>query len=41
MLTPNLLVLYVKDPLVSAIFYEKIFQIKPIASYPTYVAFSF
>lgn len=41
MLIPNLLLFYVEDPLASAAFYEKIFQIKPIASYPTYVAFSF
>lgn len=41
MLIPNLLLFYVQDPLVSAAFYEKIFQIKPAASYPTYVAFSF
>jgi len=41
MLTPNLLLLYVEDPLRSAIFYEKIFSIKPAASFPTYVAFTF
>jgi len=41
MLTPNLLLLYVQNPMESAIFYEKIFKIKPIASFPTYVAFSF
>ena len=41
MLIPNLLIFYVEDPLVSAAFYEKIFRIKPEASYPTYVAFSF
>jgi predicted enzyme related to lactoylglutathione lyase len=41
MLTPNLLLFYVEDPLVSAAFYEKIFQTKPVAAYPTYVAFSF
>lgn len=41
MLTPNLFLIYVKNPEKSALFYEKIFQIKPIASYPTYVAFSF
>lgn len=38
---PNLLLLYVKNPLGSALFYEKIFSIKPIISFPTYVAFSF
>ena len=41
MLMPNLFLFYVKSPLDSAIFYEKLFKIKPIASYPTYVAFSF
>ena len=41
MVVPNLLIFYVNDPLASADFYEKIFQIKPVASYPTYVAFSF
>ncbi len=41
MLTPNLLLFYVKNPLESAFFYEKIFSTKPIASFPTYVAFSF
>lgn len=41
MLTPNLLLFYVEDPLQSALFYEKIFSIKPVATFPTYVAFSF
>lgn len=41
MLIPNLLLFYVEDPLVSAAFYEKIFEINPVASYPNYVAFSF
>lgn len=41
MLMPNLLLLYVKNPLESAIFYEKIFNTQPIASFPTYVAFGF
>ena len=41
MLTPNLLLFYVKSPLESALFYEKIFSIKPVAAFPTYVAFSF
>lgn len=41
MLAPNLLLFYVKNPLESAIFYEKIFKIKPVVSFPTYVAFSF
>lgn len=38
---PNLLLFYVKNPLESALFYEKIFSRKPVASFPTYVAFSF
>lgn len=41
MLIPNLLLFYVKDPLKSALFYENIFSMKPIASFPTYVAFTF
>jgi hypothetical protein len=41
MLIPNLLLFYVKNPLESASFYERIFSIKPIVSFPTYVAFSF
>jgi len=41
MLTPNLLLLYVQNPMESAIFYEKIFKTKPVASFPAYVAFSF
>ena len=41
MLTPNLLLFYVKNPLESAVFYENIFSRKPLASFPTYVAFSF
>lgn len=41
MLTPNLLLFYVQNPIGSAAFYEKIFQTKPVASFPTYVAFSF
>ena len=38
---PNLLLFYVQDPIKSAVFYEKIFSIKPAASFPSYVAFSF
>lgn len=41
MLMPNLLLFYVEDPLKSAVFYEQIFSTKPVASFPTYVAFSF
>ncbi len=41
MLTPNLVLLYVKDPIKSAAFYEKIFEQKPVAAFPTYVAFQF
>lgn len=41
MLTPNLLLFYVENPIESALFYEKIFSQKPVASFPTYVAFSF
>lgn len=41
MCNPNLIVLYVKDPLKSADFYQTIFGLKPVAAYPTYVAFAF
>src|SRR3989338_5315989 len=41
MLIPNLLLFYVENPQDSALFYEKIFARKPLASHPTYVAFSF
>lgn len=41
MLVPNLVLFYVQNPTESAKFYEKIFKTKPVASYPTYVAFSF
>src|SRR5690242_3645233 len=41
MLIPNLLLFYVEDPLKSGSFYERIFSIKPVASFPTYVAFTF
>lgn len=38
---PNLVLFYVKNPLASASFYEAIFEQKPVAAFPTYVAFSF
>lgn len=41
MTAPNLVLLYVKDPVASAAFYEKLFETAPVASFPTYVAFSF
>ena len=41
MLIPNQLLFYVKNPLTSSLFYEKIFSKKPVVSHPTYVAFSF
>jgi predicted enzyme related to lactoylglutathione lyase len=39
--TPNLVLLYVKDPLHSAAFYEKLFQQAPEAKFPTYASFAF
>lgn len=39
--TPNLLIFYVKNPAESAIFYQTILDKKPVAAYPTYVAFTF
>lgn len=41
MLTPNLLLFYVENPLNSAEFYEMIFRLKPVALFPTYAAFTF
>lgn len=41
MIQPNLLLFYVNDPLKSAEFYEKLFEKKPAAAFPTYVAFEF
>jgi len=41
MLIPNLLLIYVEDPLKSADFYEKIFELEPTAKFPSYVAFTF
>ncbi len=38
---PNLMLFYVKNPLDSALFYEKIFASNPVAAHPSYVAFSF
>ncbi|MET0284467.1 MAG: VOC family protein [Polyangiales bacterium] len=39
MTTPNLVLLYVKDPAASAAFYELLFSQKPTALFPTYAAF--
>ncbi len=41
MSTPNLILLYVSDPLASAAFYEKLFETAPAARFPTYAALSF
>lgn len=41
MLISNLVLFYVHNPIKSAVFYEKIFETKPVASFSTYVAFSF
>ncbi|OGT46875.1 MAG: glyoxalase [Gammaproteobacteria bacterium RIFCSPHIGHO2_12_FULL_41_20] len=41
MLNPNLVLFYVKNPIESASFYEKIFEQRPVATFPTYVAFTF
>ncbi len=38
---PNLILLYVEDPLRSAQFYERMFDSPPVAAFPTYVAFKF
>ena len=41
MLVPNLVLLYVEDPLQSAAFYERLLGKPPAAAFPTYAAFSF
>lgn len=41
MRTPNLVLLYVADPLKSAEFYEQLFECPARDKFPTYVAFSF
>lgn len=41
MITPNQLLVYVNDTATSALFYEKLFDTKPVAAYPNYVAFEF
>ncbi|MDO6708343.1 VOC family protein [Photobacterium sp. 1_MG-2023] len=41
MLTPNLLLFYVKSPETSAQFYQTLFDCKPSAVLPTYAAFDF
>ncbi|KOC91245.1 VOC family protein [Winslowiella iniecta] len=38
---PNLIILYVTDPLRSCAFYQSLFGIEPDAIFPTYSAFSF
>lgn len=38
---PNLVLLYVKDPIASAEFYQKLFEQPPAGKFPTYVAFAF
>jgi catechol 2,3-dioxygenase-like lactoylglutathione lyase family enzyme len=41
MLAPDLFLLYVDEPAVSAAFYERILGREPAANFPTYVAFAF
>lgn len=38
---PNLFILYVKDPIVSQVFYEKLFECEAATALPTYVDFTF
>lgn len=40
MVTPSLVLLYVEDPPRSSAFYERLLERKPLASFPTYVAFA-
>jgi predicted enzyme related to lactoylglutathione lyase len=37
---PNLILLYVKDPAISAAFYKELLGREPLASFPTYFAFA-
>ncbi|MCR8548010.1 VOC family protein [Salipiger sp. P9] len=39
--TPSLFLLYVTDPLESAVFYETLFGAPPAARFPSYVSFAF
>ncbi|MDH5188686.1 MAG: VOC family protein [Rhodospirillaceae bacterium] len=41
MTQPNLIIFYVSDSEKSALFYEKLFGLKPKALFPTYAAFEF
>jgi predicted enzyme related to lactoylglutathione lyase len=38
---PNLVLLYVEDPAISAAFYERLLGRPPAEAFPTYVAFAF
>lgn len=38
---PNLIILYVDDPIISSKFYEKLFHTEPDVVLPTWAAFSF
>ena len=40
-MNPNLVLFYVENPTESASFYEKLFGQPPVASFPSYVAFTF
>src|SRR5690606_15069366 len=41
MKTPNLVLIYVDDPMDSASFYQRLFERNPTAAFPTFVAFTF
>lgn len=41
MLGPNLILFYVENPIESASFYEKIFEQRPVSTFPSYAAFTF
>lgn len=41
MASPNLMLLYVADPLNSLPFYQNLFGQPPVTAFPTYVAFTF
>jgi catechol 2,3-dioxygenase-like lactoylglutathione lyase family enzyme len=40
MINPNLMILYVKDPAISATFYKRLLGREPVETFPTYHAFA-
>ena len=38
---PNLIILYVADPVSSSVFYRRLLECEPLSSFPTFVSFAF